>query len=60
MSSTKASVVKKSKGSEDEKENLIRQRAYHKWLAATDGSPVSEEETQRFWLEAEQEVTGDE
>lgn len=34
----------------------IREIAYFRWLAATGGAPVSNEESQRFWFEAEQEA----
>jgi hypothetical protein len=34
-------------------EDSIREMAYFKWLAATGGNPVSEQETRKFWLEAE-------
>lgn len=34
----------------------IREIAYFRWLTATGGSPVSPEESQRFWFEAEAEA----
>ena len=37
-------------------EDLIRERAYLKWLAETNGTPVSETDTVRFWVEAEEEM----
>lgn len=37
-------------------EDSIRQIAYFRWLAATGGNPVSEEESQNFWLEAERQL----
>lgn len=37
-------------------EGQIAELAYLKWLAATQGSPVSDEESQNFWLEAEREL----
>lgn len=54
----KVALTEKTKTSvaDEDKENKIRIRAYLKWLSQTDGSPVSDEETQRFWLEAEQEI----
>jgi hypothetical protein len=39
-----------------EQDNDVRELAYFKWLAATGGNPVSEEESQKFWLEAEAET----
>jgi hypothetical protein len=38
-------------------EDAIREIAYFRWLTATGGSPVSEEESRRFWIEAEQEAS---
>ncbi len=37
-------------------EDLIRERAYLKWLTETNGTPVSETDTVRFWVEAEEEM----
>lgn len=37
-------------------EDAIREIAYFRWLEATGGSPVSEEESQKFWVEAEKEL----
>lgn len=34
----------------------IREIAYFRWLAATGGTPVSAEDSQRFWFEAEAEA----
>lgn len=42
---------------QNKNEDAIREIAYFRWLTATGGSTVSEEETQRFWLEAEEEVS---
>lgn len=39
------------------KDEHTRTRAYHKWQTATGGRPVSEEESRRFWLEADREVS---
>jgi hypothetical protein len=38
-------------------DDAIREIAYFRWLTVTGGLPVSEEETQRFWLEAEEEIS---
>jgi hypothetical protein len=35
----------------------IREIAYFRWLTATGGNPVSEEESQRFWFEAQTEAS---
>lgn len=37
-------------------ESTIREKAYLNWLAETGGTPVSQEETDRFWVKAEQEL----
>lgn len=34
----------------------IQEVAYLKWLAATNGSPVSQEQTDQFWFAAKEEV----
>lgn len=34
----------------------IRELAYFRWLAATGGEPVSEEESRKFWIEAENQL----
>lgn len=34
-------------------ENQVREQAYYRWLDATNGQPVSQEETDKFWLETE-------
>lgn len=39
-----------------EREQLIRERAYLKWQSRSGNNPVSEQETQQIWLEAEQEI----
>jgi hypothetical protein len=38
-------------------EDAVRQTAYLLWEQATGGSPVDEEQSRRFWLEAEQQLT---
>ena len=42
--------------SQQPSEESIRQIAYFRWLAATGGNPVSEEESQNYWLEAERQL----
>ena len=37
-------------------EDIIRERAYLKWLSETNGNPVSDTDTVRFWVEAEEEI----
>ncbi len=37
-------------------DELIRERAYLKWLAKTNGTPVSDLESLQFWVEAEEEM----
>lgn len=75
VSSTKAAVVEQTKTDADpiiidgeccgggcqsqSRENQIRELAYLKWQAATGGSPVSQQDTEAFWLEAEQELSGE-
>lgn len=41
------------------REDAIRELAYLKWQAATGGSTVSQEDTEGFWLLAEQEIDND-
>lgn len=38
-------------------EDAVREIAYFRWLTSTGGSPVTEEESLRFWLEAEKELS---
>ena len=38
-------------------EESIREIEYFRWLTATGGNPVAEDETQRFWFEAQQEAS---
>lgn len=51
---TKTSDIQ-SQISVDEARQRIQQAAYFKWLSRTDGTPVSDEDTVRYWCEAEQE-----
>jgi len=37
-------------------EEQVRIAAYHNWERTTGGSPVDDETTRQFWLEAEQQV----
>lgn len=37
-------------------EDTIREIAYFRWLSETGGTPVGEEESQKYWLEAENEL----
>lgn len=41
------------------REDAIRELAYLKWQAATGGNTVSQEDTDSFWLQAEQEIDND-
>ncbi len=45
-------------GSQSYDENTVREMAYFRWLAATGGNPVDENQAKDFWLQAEQEVVG--
>lgn len=48
--------TKQCQNTQFEQDDDVRELAYFKWLAATGGTPVSEEESQKFWLEAEAET----
>lgn len=37
-------------------QELVRERAYLKWLAETNGEPVQEEDSVQYWLAAEKEI----
>ena len=57
---TKVKKIVEQKTSQDlEIEEVIRERAYLKWLATTNGTPVSDADTIQFWVEAEEEVKKD-
>lgn len=53
---TKTSEVKATPVAEDSAEQ-VRIAAYYNWKHSTGGSPVDEETTRQFWLEAEQQVS---
>jgi len=37
-------------------QELVRERAYLKWLAETNGEPVQEQDSIQYWLAAEKEI----
>lgn len=52
----KADAAERTADQQAERDQLIRERAYLKWQSRTNNNPVSDEESQQIWLEAEQEI----
>jgi hypothetical protein len=62
MARKEVTAVREAKSPTDNQRKLIAERAYLKWLAQSNGGqhPVADEQTNLNWLEAEQEITGNE
>lgn len=45
-----------SQESAQKREDRIRELAYLKWMAATGGAIVGDDQTRQFWVEAEKEL----
>lgn len=53
---TKSKADKAATATEISAEEQIRIAAYYNWEKSTGGSPVDEDTTRRFWLEAEEQM----
>jgi hypothetical protein len=56
MSKTAKRAALSEKSQADE--GKLREAAYLLWEQSTGGSPVDDEQSRRFWLEAEQQLNG--